>query len=499
MMSREGAIRPSPEPDGNALRGDGGKALTSEGFRLCDAGRESSLGNAAPSVAPTYALVNLGCKVNRVESDGFEALLQREGFRSLGPSQNPEEAALVVVNTCTVTGEAEKKTRKAVRQALKVHPSAQVVVTGCASAISPETFLQMDDRVTVVPKAGMALYLRKMAPSIRAREPEGFAFEPIGIIGQRDFSYVSQRKADCVSSADGFATAVAPSAPHEGPAELSRTRRGVKVQDGCDNACTYCIVHVARGAAVSRPAPEIMRESLALAQAGVGEVVLSGINLGSYRFEGLHLHHLLQQLLEATNGMAVRFRVSSIEPMDVEEGLIDLLAESEGRLCRHLHLPLQSGCAKVLEEMGRPYGCRRFEQLVERLYEACPTLALSTDIIAGFPGETDAEFEETLEMARVCRFAKIHAFPYSRREGTPAAARTDQVPAEEKSRRARRLRQLAAQLRREDFTRRAGTWEWAVVEEPGRACTESYYEIEVPRGHRPGELIKATIPPTFIA
>lgn len=402
---------------------------------------------------PFYFLLNLGCKVNRVESDGFETLLRQKGFEPLGSTQGPDEAALVIVNTCTVTGEAEKKTRKAVRHALKAYPSAQIVVTGCASALNPEAFQQMDPRITVIPKAQMTVFL------------EG----------------------------------VNPSAPHEGPAELSRTRRGVKVQDGCDNACTYCIVHVARGKAVSRPAPEIVRESLALAQAGVGEVVLSGINLGSYRFEGLHLHHLLQQLLEATEGMAVRFRVSSIEPMDVEEGLIDLLAESEGRLCRHLHLPLQSGSAKVLEEMERPYGRRQFEQLVERLYEACPTLALSTDIIAGFPGETEEQFEETLEVARACRFAKIHAFPYSRRGGTPAAARTDQVSTEEKSRRARHLRQLAAQLRCEDFARRTGTWEWAVVEEPGRACTESYYEIEVPRGHRPGELIKATIPQTFLS
>ncbi len=464
---------------------------------LCVDACESCPAWASSDVRPIYALVNLGCKVNRVESDGFEALLQREGFRPLGPAQDPEEAALVVVNTCTVTGEAEKKTRKAVRQALKVHPSAQVVVTGCASAISPETFTAMDGRVTVVPKAAMALHLQEAASSMCVRGSKGSIPEsPEGSMGGE---LSSAKRVRCTPGADGFAAAVSPSAPHEGPAELSRTRRGVKVQDGCDNTCTYCIVHVARGKAVSRPAPEIVRESLALAQAGVGEVVLSGINLGSYRFEGLHLHHLLQQLLEATEGMAVRFRVSSIEPMDVEEGLIDLLAESEGRLCRHLHLPLQSGSAKVLEEMERPYGRRQFEQLVERLYEACPTLALSTDIIAGFPGETEEQFEETLEVARACRFAKIHAFPYSRRGGTPAAARTDQVSTEEKSRRARHLRQLAAQLRREDFARRTGTWEWAVVEEPGRACTESYYEIEVPRGHRPGELIKTTIPPTFIS
>lgn len=413
-----------------------------------------------------YVLVNLGCKVNRVESDGFEQLLQRAGFCPAG--EGP--AGLVVVNTCTVTGEAEKKTRKAVRQAVRNHPKALVVVTGCAAAIAPDVFKEMGNRVAVVPKAQVDMFLRQLIPPCAIAEDATVGTE------------------ECPSQ--GVPQAVA---------ELSRTRRGVKVQDGCNNACTYCIVHVARGHATSRPAPLVVAEAKALAEAGVGEVVLSGINLGSYQFEGLYLHHLLDQLLAETEGMPVRFRISSIEPMDVSDELIDLLAASQGRLCRHLHLPLQSGSSKVLEEMARPYNRDQFEGLVQCLYEACPSLSLTTDIIAGFPGETEAEFQETLEVAQACRFTKIHAFPYSQREGTPAAVRADQVPSAEKSHRARQLRQLAAQLRREDFARRVGTQEWAVVEEPGRACTESYYEIEVPRGHRPGELVKATMPKAFLS
>lgn len=414
----------------------------------------------------TYALVNLGCKVNRVESDGFERLLQRTGFR---PVEDGVPASLVVVNTCTVTGEAEKKTRKAVRQALRSHPGALVMVTGCAAAISPEVFSLMDGRVQVVPKAEADLFLGKL-------------------------SAVSGHKAaSAVAPAEGLARAF------DGPAELSRTRRGVKVQDGCNNACTYCIVHVARGKATSRPADEVLRDSLALAEGGAGEVVLSGINLGSYDWEGMKLADLLLRLLAATEGQAVRFRISSIEPMDVDDALVELLAASGGRVCRHLHLPLQSGSSKVLGEMERPYCADEFLHLVERLYRACPTLSLSTDIIAGFPGETEAEFQETLEMARACRFSKIHAFPYSQREGTPAAVRADQVAPEVKTARARQLRQLAVQLRREDFARRIGTEELAVVEEPGRACTESYYEIPAPQGLTPGELVKTTIPATFLA
>ena len=402
----------------------------------------------------TYALVNLGCKVNRVESDGFEAQLRQAGFQPV-----EESADLVVVNTCTVTGEAEKKTRKAVRQALKTNPDARILVTGCAAAIAPEIFQAMDNRIEVVPKAEMEDFL--------VRHSDFFVRHPERSEG---------------SSLD-----------------LSRTRRGVKVQDGCDHACTYCIVHVARGKSSSRPAPDVVAAALALACAGVGEVVLSGINLGSYQWQGMRLHDLLGQLLEATEGLPVRFRISSVEPMDVSDELIALLAQTDGRICRHLHLPLQSGSSKVLSEMDRPYSAEQFVELVDRLYAACPTLSLSTDIIAGFPGETEGEFQETLDVARRCRFSKIHAFPYSRREGTPAAERTDQVPPEEKANRARQLRQLASDLRRQEYARRAGTTEWVVVEEPGRACTESYYEIKVPQDQIPGALIKATLPEGFIA
>lgn len=419
------------------------------------------------SSGATYALVNLGCKVNRVESDGFERLLQRTGFR---PVEDGVPASLVVVNTCTVTGEAEKKTRKAVRQALRSHPGALVMVTGCAAAISPEVFSLMDSRVQVVPKAEADMFLRELSAASGGKAVAVVAPEEEGLAGAFD-----------------------------GPAELSRTRRGVKVQDGCNNACTYCIVHVARGKATSRPSDEVIRDSLELARAGAGEVVLSGINLGSYDWNGLRLADLLQQLLDATAGMPVRFRISSIEPMDVDDALVELLANSDGRVCRHLHLPLQSGSSKVLSEMERPYSADEFSRLVKRLYRACPLLSLSTDIIAGFPGETEAEFQETLEMARACRFSKIHAFPYSQREGTPAAVRADQVAPEVKTARARQLRQLAVQLRREDFARRIGTEELAVVEEPGRACTESYYEIPAPQGLTPGELVKTTIPATFLA
>ena len=189
----------------------------------------------------------------------------------------------------------------------------------------------------------------------------------------------------------------------------------------------------------------------------------------------------------------MRFRVSSIEPRDVDDALIDLLAATDGRVCRHLHLPLQAGSSKVLREMARPYDAERFVALVERLYRRIPQLALSTDIIAGFPGETDAEFQETLAVARACRFAKIHAFPYSPRIGTPAAERADQVPPRSRRPAPPRCARSATSCARAERARRAGTVELALVEEGGVAMTESYFEVPAPAGAAPGALVKVTM------
>ncbi len=408
-----------------------------------------------------FAVVNLGCKVNRVESDDASARLAARGTETA-----EADADLIVVNTCTVTGEAEKKTRKAVRRALRANDHARVLVTGCAAAIDAAFYEALDERVSVVGKA-------QLAQAIDALFDEA-PFSP----GEDAPLHIGS----------GF-----------------RTRVGVKVQDGCDNACTYCIVHVARGRATSRAADGVVRECAEYARAGAGEIVLTGINLGSYCDgarrdpSATRLAGLLRRLLDATadlhapGAFPVRFRISSIEPRDVDDALVDLLAAADGRVCRHLHLPLQAGSSKVLREMARPYDADRFRALVERLYAAVPGLALSTDVIAGFPGETDAEFQETLELARACRFAKMHAFPYSRRAGTPAAERPDQVPPDIKAARAAALRALGDELRAAERARRAGTVELALVEEGGVAMSESYFELAASADAPIGSLVRMTL------
>ena len=381
-----------------------------------------------------FHVVNLGCKVNKAESDSMSAHLLATGNELV----SHEEADAILINTCTVTGDAEKKTRKAVRRALRENTHARVMVTGCAAAISPDFYRALDSRVEIIEKAAFL----STDPACRT----GLSF----------------------------------------PARVS-----VKVQDGCDHACTYCIVHVARGKAFSRPLDEIVAEVKALEHAGIREVMLSGIDLGSYRFEKQALDALLSALIEATHEM--RFRISSVEPASLTPAMIERIAQAEGRICRHLHLPLQSGSDKVLKEMNRPYGAEFYLRLCEDLYSALPTLALSSDIICGFPGETDAEFEETLSLAKQARFSKIHAFRYSMREGTPAATRCDQIDPSTKEQRLKNLLALARDLRKEDGLRRIGASEAVLIETPGIGMSESYFKVEAPRDIPQGTLCELSL------
>lgn len=395
----------------------------------------------------SFHIVNLGCKVNRVESDSMAAALLRRG----GTSVCEEAADIIIINTCTVTGEAEKKTRKAVRHALAVNPLARVVVTGCAAAITPEFFESLDPRVTVRGKKQLQDELES--------GPEGFHLR----VGQ------------------GF-----------------RTRVGVKVQDGCDRACSYCIVHVARGKAWSVSHQTVLREARRHFDAGVKEIVLAGIDIGAYSDAGLQLPQLASLLVgeaDEANGegeVPARIRISSIEPVSVSEELIDSIARSAGRICRHLHLPVQSGSTKVLQEMNRPYSAEEFLALVERLRAAMPGISLTTDVIVGFPGETEDDFQQTCSLVKAAGFSRLHVFPYSRREGTPAAGRADQVAAEVKRERASRLRAIGKELREADLLARRGTRELVLVE-GATALTESYHEVAAPESSAPGSLVPLTL------
>lgn len=419
-----------------------------------------------------FSVVNLGCKVNRVESDGFTASLCSRGWGLTSLA----EADAIIINTCAVTGEAEKKTRKAVRKALRENERASVIVTGCAATLDAALYENMDPRVNV--------QTNKDVVAQTAEEAAGASIVP--------------QATSLVSPASPGTTDSLP-APHRSTdsehdlriGEGFPTRVGIKIQDGCDHACTYCIVHKARGKAQSRDYDSVQNEVVRYARSGVKELILTGINLGSYRSGEYDLCGLLTSLLDVTDDM--RFRISSIEPCDVSARLIALLAESGGRVCRHLHLPLQSGSDRILKEMDRPYSVDYFRDLVDSLYAAVPSISISSDIIVGFPSETEQDFDDTMSVASDARFSKIHIFPYSKRAGTPAAQRSDQVLPDIKAKRVERLTQLGRDLRQADLATRKGLVEDVFVETKGWGTTESYHRIQVPTTAKPGEVLRITL------
>ena len=299
-----------------------------------------------------YTIINLGCKVNRVESDTIAAQLEDRG--AITDDRYPD---VVVINTCTVTGEAEKKTRKTVRRALRDFMGARsVVVTGCAAALDPDEFLSMDERVVVCGKNQVA----------------DTCFEAI-----HEVPLTAEQAHRHLRFGGDFPTRV-----------------GLKIQDGCSAACTFCIVHVARGQALSRPLPDVLREAHELYDAGVREVVLTGINLGTYRSNDANLAKVAQQLIDEMPKL--RVRISSIEPLHATDELIEVLSRQKGRVCRHLHLPLQSGSSKVLREMARPYSAEQSCRSLSIFAQPFPRCRCRPILLLGFLVKPIRTFKQPL-------------------------------------------------------------------------------------------------------
>ena len=392
---------------------------------------------------PGVCLLNLGCRVNRVELDLMASELEAAGAVLVDEA----EADAIVVNTCAVTGEAEAKTRKAVRRAAGMPKAPAVVATGCvASLFSAE--------------------LSELAPNV---------------VVEANKSLV----AGCVLDLLGLA---AGSVTDEGglvatPTPTGRTRPGVKIQDGCDNRCTYCIVWKARGRGRSLSPDEVLAGIRAAQARGAHEVVLTGINLGSYRWERdgapvLRLPGLLDLIMEKTD--VERVRLSSIEPPDVTPELCDAMARGGERVAPFLHVCLQSGSDRTLRRMARVYRTDLFRRAVEEARSLVPRLALGTDLIVGFPGETDEDFADSLAFCEEMRFAKMHVFRYSRRPGTPAADVPDQVDPLVMAARGARMRELAGRMRRDEAADLVGVDDLVVVQYPGRGVSGGLFDVRVP-------------------
>ncbi len=368
----------------------------------------------------SVAFLTLGCKVNQIETQSMSELFRRAGYEI---KQFGEDADIYVINTCSVTAVGEKKSRQQIRRAHRLNPEAVIAVTGCYAQLAPDDIAAIEgvglvigtkDRqniVTLAEEAAAAYAQERRATSRVGNIRETHEFEELVVD--------DDVKGDI--------------APHQ------RTRAFIKIQEGCENFCTYCIIPYTRGPLRSRRLDSIRAEAKRLAEDGYREIVLTGIHLGAYGRDfgdGTTLADAVELIL-AEKSFA-RVRLSSLESVEVDERLLTLMKE-EPRFAPHLHLPLQAGSDEILRRMNRHYNTAEFIALTERLRSEVPSLALTTDIIVGFPGETEELFAETLKNAETIGFSKIHVFPYSVRPGTPAATMPNQVPEPVKKERVHRL------------------------------------------------------------
>ena len=363
---------------------------------------------------PTVAFITLGCKVNQTETEAMAGLFRKRGYLLVDAA---EHADIYVINTCSVTHLGERKSRQMVRKATRINPDAIVAVTGCFAQLSPAEAAAISDVDVVI---GTQDRLHIVDYVEQAREQKRPIQAVSDIMGMREFEDIPLQDSP------------------------GRTRAFMKIQDGCDNYCSYCIIPYARGHLRSRPLASIAAETRFLADAGYREIVLTGINLGTYGREAgpYTLVDAVRTVLKEPR--IARVRLSSTESLEISADLIGLM-EQDPRMCPHLHLPLQAGDDSVLSAMRRPYTTGEYAELLAQLRSRVPELAVTTDIIVGFPGETEDSFARTVAFARAMQFAKIHVFPYSKRSGTPAATLANQVGDAEKKRRVTELMQVSEQ------------------------------------------------------
>lgn len=428
------------------------------------------------------AFQTLGCKLNQLETESVA-----DKFLDAGAKIVPfeEEAELYVVNTCTVTSKAEQKARHDIRAALVKAPHAVVVVTGCYAQMEPEALVALGERVVVV-SGDLKAELLSLANWL-SENWQGHG-ELLHAVFEWQEGFLDRAGGP---PPDRFAFHPERFAMHSRPA--------LKIQDGCDNRCAYCRVCLARGPSVSLSAREVLARVSALEKSGKAEVVLTGVNLAQYRDDSLDFAGLLAFLIRETN--TIKFRISSYEPERIDEAFLEVFANP--RVRPHMHLSLQSGCTATLRRMARPYDADRIRRTVRSLRAVRGDPFLAADIIAGFPGETDAEFEATFALLSELDFAWIHAFPFSSRPGTRAASMRPKVPERIAGQRVGSLLVLAQRGKQAYIQRWLGREVEMIVERDNDSTstiigtTENYLkaglENEVNGSHVPGEVLKILI------
>lgn len=384
----------------------------------------------------------LGCKVNQYESEAIAELFAEKGYEIVGID---EEADVYVINTCTVTNFGDKKSRQLIRKVKRQNENAIVAVVGCYAQTAPKELMEIAGVNLVIGTKDRAQIVEMVEQYDRANGVENHVSD---IMKERVFEPLSIQKL------------------------ANRTRAYLKIQDGCSQYCSYCIIPYARGPIRSREPQEVVAEVKRLAENGFKEVVLTGIHVASYGKDrrDTSLPDILKQVHEVEGIERIRF--SSIEPNVVTEEFAQTMAALP-KVCDHFHLSLQSGCDKTLKEMNRKYDTEKYRQAAATLRKYLPKVALTTDIIVGFPGETEEDFRKSYAFAEEIGFAKIHVFPYSPKRGTPAAARKDQLLNAVKAERSHTLIQLSDKMAAEFLADAVGTDAEVLYE---RAVGDGIYE-----------------------
>jgi threonylcarbamoyladenosine tRNA methylthiotransferase MtaB len=412
-----------------------------------------------------YAVLTFGCRVNQADSCAFEDELQAQG----ATPGAVESADVVVVNTCTVTAAADQSARRAIRRIARLNPRAAIVATGCAATRTPAATSALASHVRLVPndrKADLGRIIEELGHRVRGDASPAVPGEPLGEVGTTNRRPTASRAALFVR-----------------PGSRGRTAYPLRVQTGCDEHCSYCIVPSTRGRSISDPASTVLAAIERAADAGFAEIWLTGVHLGSYGRD-LNPPASLTDLAMAIARLErdVHIRLGSIEPMDVPDGLLDVVANAT-RFRPHLHVPLQHASSRLLEAMKRPYTLAHYRQLVDHVHARMPDASLGTDVIVGFPGETDGEVDELVAYLERSALSYVHVFPYSDRPGTEASRMAGQIDAGAIRDRARRVRDVADRLRQRFAESQVGRVREALtIEDGSRARTDNNLDVAIPTG-----------------
>ena len=413
----------------------------------------------------TVFVRNFGCRASQADGAAIEAALGERGYARVSDAAS---ADLVVVNTCTVTRDAEVDARRAIRGVHRDRPEAKILVTGCYAQRAPEELIALEGVSWVVGNSHKA----QIAEIVSAGDSEAYHGRVLvsDMAGAREFA------ANAVNNV-----------------REDRTRPNLKVQDGCSNRCSFCVIPSVRGRSRSAPLESVIAQVRDLAARSC-EIVLSGINLGRWGRDlggGLRFVDLLRTVLRET--AVARVRISSVEPMDWSDDLLGLVAD-EARIAKHVHIPLQSGSDAVLKRMFRKYRTRHYATRVEMARRLMPDAGIGADVMTGFPGETDAEFAETVRFIEEQPFTYLHVFTYSERPGTRAAGMDGAAPVKVRQERTRVLRDLSERKNLEFRRRMVGkTLSAVTLEERGWALATNFLKVELATIRRPNELLDATI------